>query len=384
MSIGTNFKKAAAVVARRKQLCREPVKIVRPKSWHQAKGTVPLPKWAEQIIKRELKGIQKAVYVAWSETPAGRGSGRAYGNKYSRVEGRWVGPALTMRNNVKDPLEQQKALTIHEVCHLKVGLTHSHDEVFTAEVIRMYRKYGLLEWVDANSWEYPSINKAIKKALARSKGKKPTVKAAEPICAEEAPVEEESKQVPQSHSTRETWLHAAATIFRPWFQKFNVDYPEKLRISCGLAGGRIGAKTLGECWSDKCSSDQAREVFISPEMDNPSRVLDVLIHELCHACLPFEVKHGKPFKKLASGLGLEGKMTATIASSALEAKLADVIAEIGPYPHAALHGIVKKKQGTRMLKIVCPGCGYTVRTTAKWIEHGMPTCCCGEEMEADQ
>lgn len=43
-----------------------------------------------------------------------------------------------------------------------------------------------------------------------------------------------------------------------------------------------------------------------------------------------------------------------------------------------------KKQATRMIKVCCPGCGYTIRTTQKWIDVGLPTCCCGEEMEVAQ
>ena len=44
-----------------------------------------------------------------------------------------------------------------------------------------------------------------------------------------------------------------------------------------------------------------------------------------------------------------------------------------------------KKQTTRLIKVFCPdpGCGYTVRTTAKWLAVGTPTCVCGEEMVAD-
>lgn len=30
------------------------------------------------------------------------------------------------------------------------------------------------------------------------------------------------------------------------------------------------------------------------------------------------------------------------------------------------------KQGTRMMRLRCPYCGYTVRTTAKWPEYGNP------------
>lgn len=183
------------------------------------------------------------------------------------------------------------------------------------------------------------------------------------------------------YSTREQWLTAGAKVFEPWFNELDHSYPEVLRVSCGLAGARIGGKRIGECWSDEASKDHAREVFISPELDDPSRVLDVLLHELIHAVLPHDVGHGRPFKKLMKSLGLEGKATATIAGDDLKERLNAMIAdELGPYPHAALTAGSRKKQGTRMLKIECPGCGYTVRAAAKWIHVGLPTCSCGTEM----
>jgi len=36
-----------------------------------------------------------------------------------------------------------------------------------------------------------------------------------------------------------------------------------------------------------------------------------------------------------------------------------------------------------MIKVVCPEDGYIVRTTAKWLEVGMPSCPCGTQMEAE-
>jgi hypothetical protein len=191
-----------------------------------------------------------------------------------------------------------------------------------------------------------------------------------PTAAHEAP----------KHKTREEWLNASAEVFRPWFEDEGHEYPVPLRISCGLAGARIGGKRIGECWSDEASKDSAREVFISPELDDPTRVLDVLLHELCHAVLPFGVGHGKPFARLATALGLAGRMTATYASPELQERLNAISADLGPYPHAALTAAARKKQTTRMLKIECPDCGYTARAALKWIAVGIPTCCCGAEM----
>lgn len=42
-------------------------------------------------------------------------------------------------------------------------------------------------------------------------------------------------------------------------------------------------------------------------------------------------------------------------------------------------------QGTRMLKCQCPECGYTVRTTRKWIDVATPVCPVdGAEMPAEE
>lgn len=40
----------------------------------------------------------------------------------------------------------------------------------------------------------------------------------------------------------------------------------------------------------------------------------------------------------------------------------------------------EKGPGSRLVKCSCPDCGYVVRTTAKWIAVGLPTCPCGEEL----
>ena len=84
---------------------------------------------------------------------------------------------------------------------------------------------------------------------------------------------------------------------------------------------------------------------------------------------------------MATSLGLEGKMTATVAGADLKVKLDALAAKLGPYPHAALTpGMRTGKQGTRMLKVTCPEDGYTLRATRKWLDMGLPTCPCGTEM----
>lgn len=33
------------------------------------------------------------------------------------------------------------------------------------------------------------------------------------------------------------------------------------------------------------------------------------------------------------------------------------------------------------LKLLCPSCGYLVKTSQKWLDIGTPTCVCGTQME---
>lgn len=185
------------------------------------------------------------------------------------------------------------------------------------------------------------------------------------------------------HETREAWLNAAIEALRPLFtQLAAVDLPAEVRVSCGFPGGGSARKRIGECWPTK-ASDGVAQVFVSPVLDDPIQVLGTLVHELIHAWDDCKNGHKRPFSRVARAMGLEGKMTATTVGDELRAVLAEIAGELGPYPHAALDlGLRVKKQSTRMLKVECPACGYTLRTTAKWLEVGVPTCCCGEQTAA--
>jgi len=98
-----------------------------------------------------------------------------------------------------------------------------------------------------------------------------------------------------------------------------------------------------------------------------------------------EEGHKGKFPRLAKAIGLEGKMTATTAGETLAARLRAMTDAIGPYPHAELtHSNAPKKQGCRLLKVVCE-CGCVVRMTRKWLDEvGPPTCGGGGEMVEEE
>lgn len=185
---------------------------------------------------------------------------------------------------------------------------------------------------------------------------------------------------------RESWLKRAAKLLTPMLEAVGTPPPLNIRYSCGWPAVNKGGKRIGECWASTASKDGHFEIFISPSIDEPLRVLDILLHEMIHAAVGLDCGHKGEFKRAAKAVGLTGKMTATVAGEELKEKLVGLFRELGEYPHAELklkHHTGPKKQKARLLKVVCPGCQYTVRTTAKWIEVGLPTCCCGTSMMED-
>jgi len=176
---------------------------------------------------------------------------------------------------------------------------------------------------------------------------------------------------------RESWLTDLVDALRPYFTDKGLTIPEYLRVSCSWPS-RAVRKTWGQCWTTQSVADGVQQICISPLLVDPDTIAAVLVHELLHACLPPGVGHKAPFKRGMLLLGLEGKATATEAGPLLTLHLLGVLKRLPDYPHAALSLAEVKKQTTRMIKLECVNCGYVVRTTAKWIDQGLPTCCCGE------
>lgn len=178
------------------------------------------------------------------------------------------------------------------------------------------------------------------------------------------------------HETREAWLTAGVAALTPLFTEQAMQVPP-VRVSVGWPKGRGGkGKIIGQCWHTGATTDGVQQIFISPELDEATRVLDVLMHEVLHAVDDGESKHRGHFAKMAARLGLEKPWTATTAGEDLAFKLQAISEGLGEYPHSALTqaAVAAKKQTTRMIKVECPDCGYTVRTTKKWLDVGAPWC----------
>lgn len=183
---------------------------------------------------------------------------------------------------------------------------------------------------------------------------------------------------------REQWLSAAIDAVRPRISEAGFTLPRDLKVTCGFpVGCRGGKKILGQCISPVASAKGYTEMCISPTISDPMKVLGILVHELGHAAVGVEAGHGAPFKAYCAALGLTGKATEAMPGADTAGWLQnEILPLLGAYPHAAVDPNARKKQGTRMIKLVCPETGYTVRTTKKWLEHGYPTSPAGFEMVA--
>jgi hypothetical protein len=187
--------------------------------------------------------------------------------------------------------------------------------------------------------------------------------------------------------TREQWLGAGVLALRPRFESVGHVLPEVVHTSIGFPSrGALSARgrVLGQCWQPEASADGNCQIFISPVHITPVEILDTLAHELVHVVTP-GAKHKGKFVTVCHSFGLtEGKRTSAAAGPELRAVLERIAADLGPLPHSALNAMARlgTKQSTRMVKCECPDCGYTARTTRKWLVVGSPICpTCRIEME---
>lgn len=180
-------------------------------------------------------------------------------------------------------------------------------------------------------------------------------------------------------ATREEWLNKAVRLLnKSVFVPNKFIPPQDIKVSCGFPSmGAFASKRrrIGECWYPQ--TGKSHQLFISPVLVKPIDVLDVLSHEVVHTIAGSKAGHKAPFRRVATAIGLEGKMTATVAGPRLKKVLAAISEQLGVYPHESLskYSTERKTQGTRLLKAACEECGYTIRITAKWIEEvGLPIC----------
>lgn len=176
--------------------------------------------------------------------------------------------------------------------------------------------------------------------------------------------------------------------------------PNSICVTVQSKGRR---NAVGWFWAGRWVSKQDKkskafnEINMSAEHLVDHHMGELMLHELAHAENNTEgIKdcsgrvHNKHFKSMAERLGLEVKprdKSVGFGFTDLAQGAKDFLKGIkfdealfstyrGPTPKTC-------KVGSRMLKCECPDCGYVARITLKWINVGLPTCPCGQEMKGD-
>ena len=184
---------------------------------------------------------------------------------------------------------------------------------------------------------------------------------------------------------RESWLEALGKQLEKEFFEPLGQILSKYRVSCAFPAGESRRKRLGECYSPLDSKDGTTEIMISPVVDDEMQVAHIMAHEMVHACVGNEAKHGPAFRKVALGIGLEGQMRSTTPSWSFEAKVRPMLDELGPYPHAALKfPEPTKRRNSGMLKVRCRDCEVDFRATPIMAEMmGICPMCGGRHLYTD-
>ena len=166
------------------------------------------------------------------------------------------------------------------------------------------------------------------------------------------------------HSKRIDWAERAWGILR---RDLLPTMPELAAITVGFPSrkGKKGSNhTIGECCYRFKGEGEAHLISLHPELlsAEPTRILDVLLHEAIHASLPVGSGHKAKFRAAMREVGLEGKPTATVAGEVLMGRLNTILTELGSIPAGTLASVEdgRKKQTTRMRKYEC-SCGQIVR-----------------------
>jgi hypothetical protein len=182
------------------------------------------------------------------------------------------------------------------------------------------------------------------------------------------------------HATREAWLRQAAEMIElEFFRPLNLQLPPKWGISCGFCGN---SKAIGICVSPDCAADGTVHMFICPRLDDPVKVMETVAHEMVHAIVGLEHKHGGEFRRVATTIGLTGRMTATRASEEMVLRLAPMVTVLGPYPHKALVRRRKAKptNGWERYRSVNSDTYKVTVSPIQVEEHGAPRDPWGDEM----
>ena len=184
----------------------------------------------------------------------------------------------------------------------------------------------------------------------------------------------------------------------------------KIKLVYGVGNGGTRGVTYYALWSDPKANNGDTIPLVeicATGQSNWTQVAGTVIHELAHVLVGYGHGHDKEWKQACDTLGLINAKAAghnyklagfkpvirnKIASLPLpqDGNPATVMNNLGISPaklKPCAMGIGTRGgksrgigSGSRLVKCTCGKCGYTVRTTGKWLAIGNPKCPEGDEM----
>jgi len=173
--------------------------------------------------------------------------------------------------------------------------------------------------------------------------------------------------------TREGWLEGFRDAMAPKLEVLGYTLPDNIRISINEpTASKRGKGAYGKCFHPSESSSGHWEIFLNPIIETVDVLACTLTHELIHTVC-FEDGHGKVFGSIARAMGLDGKLTATVAGKSWFQWATPIIEALGPIPYSAMNNPARKVSETYLLKLECNNCGWLARASKKHVFDNM-TC----------
>lgn len=154
----------------------------------------------------------------------------------------------------------------------------------------------------------------------------------------------------------------------------------EVAVSCSLMdAGMTKSSSLAHIHFKHSTGNSKHEIRMGVHVggrktkEQSNRVADILLHEMIHAVFPFDGHRGG-FYWLAKAVGLNGPMTSTTASDALNQRIdKEVVKVLGRYPHKAVKLTPRgqRGKGSRLILCECPDCGCKLRLSRMWINKAI-------------
>lgn len=169
-----------------------------------------------------------------------------------------------------------------------------------------------------------------------------------------------------SNAKRVRWLEKGYRMLR---DEVLPSAPAKACVSVSVTTNK---SAIGQCHSQYRARDGKHFLAIHPKLfTDPVEVLRTLLHEMIHAALPTDAKHGPQFRAQAKLVGFRPPWTSTPAGPMLNGKLVKMAERLGKVP--AADWVDPKPKPVTTTEVVC-GCPRTLNVPPEFLKGGNVKC----------